>query len=109
MRRSLALSLSIVAMLVVLLPGSPAAARQPLSLGAASENATSMAEVDAFTQRTGAKPRLWTLWSSWGDRQGSDTCVEGLGSCAFPTQAANGLRQRGITPIIWWQPTGPGN
>jgi beta-mannanase len=32
-----------------------------------------------------------------------------VGTCAFPTAAAAGLRRRGITPIIWWQPAEPGN
>jgi len=66
-----------------------------------------MAAVDDLTQRLGVRPALWTLWSSWGDRGGRWRCVKGVGTCAFPSAAARGLRKRGITPSIYWQPTDP--
>jgi hypothetical protein len=107
-RRSLIL-LPVVVLTLILLATTSVAARAPIALGVSSETSTDLAAVDAFTQSVGAKPALWTLWSSWGDRAGRGSCSKHQGSCAFPTAVARGLRARGITPFIWWQPTDPTN
>jgi beta-mannanase len=61
-----------------------------------------MAVVDAYTDGLGRKPAIWSLWSDWGD-----TGVNG--SAPFPTQAVQGLKTRGITPQIYWEPIDPAN
>ena len=108
MRRSLVL-LPVMALALMLLATSSVAARERIALGVSSEFSTDLAAVDAFTASVGAKPALWTLWSTWGDRGGRATCSRHIGSCAFPTTVARGLRAKGITPFIWWQPTDPVN
>ena len=37
------------------------------------------------------------------------TASRNVGTCGFPTELANKLRQRGVTPFIWWQPNDPAN
>ena len=44
-----------------------------------------------------------------GRPQGARRCVDGFGTCAFPSALADGLRERGITPLVYWQPTNPGD
>ena len=34
-------------------------------------------------------------------------CFKGRGTCVFPGALARGLRDRGVTPLIYWQPTNP--
>ena len=92
---------------LTLLATTPALAREPVALGVSAQGGADMAAVDAFTRSTGARPALWTLWSSWGDRGGRARCRGRHGTCAFPGEAARGLRARGITPFIVWQPTDP--
>lgn len=108
MRRTITVVPSVALALIVLVASS-AAARDPMSLGASSQFSTDMAAVDDFANRVGVRPALWTLWSSWGDRGGRWRCFRGFGTCAFPGAAARGLRSRGITPSIYWQPTDPSN
>ena len=56
-----------------------------------------LATLDAFTGSIGRAPAIWTLWSSWGD-----------GSGQFPDRALlEGLEQRGVMPMINWQPVDP--
>jgi hypothetical protein len=100
-RRALIL-LPVVALALMVLATSSVAARQPVALGVSSQSSTDLAALDAFTTSVGAKPALWTLWSSWGDRGGRATCSSKAGSCAFPTALAKGLSARRITPFIWW-------
>ncbi len=87
----------------------PASARPPVALGLSNAASTDMATVDAVSASIGVRPATWTLWSTWGDRGGQAACSEGVGTCAFPRVAADGLRERGITPLIYWQPTNPAN
>ena len=65
-----------------------------------------MAAVDAFA-RLGAKPALWSLWSTWGDRGGEERCTRRHGTCAFPADAVREPLGRAIMPLILWQPTDP--
>jgi len=84
-------------------------ARAPMALGYSHDPAglldEDMAIVDATIERLGAAPATWTLWSNWGSRAGEAECPPDRGRCAFPSAAAAGLRERGITPFIWWQPS----
>jgi hypothetical protein len=107
-RSRLTVASSLVLLLVV--TASPlAAARSPMSLGHSVEpsEASDMRVVDRHTARYGRRPALWSLWSNWGSRGQGTACVPDKGSCAFPTDAAAGLRERGITPLIWWAPVAP--
>jgi hypothetical protein len=99
----------VFALVFVLLATASVAARSPMALGIASESSTNLATIDAYRASTGAKPALWTLWSTWGDRGGRANCAKNVGTCAFPTALARGLRAKGVTPFIWWQPTDPAN
>ena len=78
-----------------------------MALGVASQNSTDLAALDAFAASVGARPATWTLWSTWGDRGGQYRCFKGHGTCIFPGALARGLRDRGVTPLIYWQPTNP--
>jgi len=107
-RRALIL-LPVVALALMVLATSSVAARQPVALGVSSQHSTDLAVLDSFTAAVGAKPAMWTLWSTWGDRAGHATCSKNVGSCSFPMALARGLKARKITPFIWWQPTDPSN
>jgi hypothetical protein len=88
---------------------SSVGARSPMALGTTVNptDARDMGVVDDVVRTTGAKPALWSLWSVWGSRGGQQACTPAKGTCAFPAVAASGLKARGITPMIWWLPTGP--
>ena len=106
-RRPLILRAAIAALLLALTVSSGVAARKPIALGIGSPTSTDLASVDVITASLGVRPATWTLWSTWGDRGGRWACIEGLGTCNFPAGLARGLRDKGITPIIYWQPTNP--
>ena len=108
MRRSFALA-AMMALVLMATAAAPTAARPPIALGVSNAASTDMAALDAFAASVGVRPATWTLWSTWGDRGGRRRCVDGFGTCAFPSALADGLRERGITPLIYWQPTNPGN
>ncbi len=86
---------------------APAAAAEPtrkISLGVSmkagltASQGDDLAAVDAFTNSVGRAPAIWSIWSDWGGANGP-----------FPSTALlNGLKQRGVAPMIMWQPTGPG-
>ncbi len=86
---------------------APAAAAEPtrkVSLGVSDKAGLSatptddLAAVDAFTDSVGRAPAIWSIWSDWGGA-----------NRAFPnTTLLNGLRDRGVAPMIMWQPIGPG-
>ena len=86
-------------------------ARDQVALGYSHDPAEfqdrDMAAVDATIERIGVTPATWTMWSNWGSRGGGTECVPEVGRCAFPSEAAAGLLERGITPMIWWQPVAP--
>jgi beta-mannanase len=85
---------------------SSVAARSPVALGISTEASRDLGTVDWYRANVG-KPALWTIWSDWGSRGGKATCSKNAGTCAFPSALAKGLKQRKITPFIWWQPTDP--
>jgi hypothetical protein len=96
-----------MAIVLMAMAAAPSSARPPIALGVSNAASTDMAAVDAFAASVGVRPATWTLWSTWGDRGGRMRCVDGFGTCAFPRALADGLHERGITPLIYWQPTNP--
>jgi hypothetical protein len=108
MRRTVILA-PVAALVLAVLATASVAARSPVALGISSERSRDATAVNDYKASTGFKPSLWTIWSDWGDRGGRATCVRNVGTCGFPTELANKLRQRGVTPFIWWQPNDPAN
>ena len=108
MRRSLPLIASLIALLLLVV-ATPAAARRPIAIGIADPQGRDLARLETHLSQVGPLPGLWALWSDWGNRGGSQTCQPGLGTCAFPSDTVTQLHERGITPVIWWQPTDPAN
>ena len=108
MRRSLTL-LPLLVTLAIMASALPAAARSDIAIGWTVEGdghdkAWVMAQVDAYIADVGEKPRIWGIWSKWGDRKGDSNgpCPTDRGSCRFPTETVKALHARGITPMIWW-------
>jgi hypothetical protein len=108
MRRSF-LIIALLVALSVLATTMPAAARRPIVIGIADPAGRDLSTLDTHISQVGPQPRLWALWSDWGGRGGAATCLPGQGTCAFPTDQVLALQARGITPVIWWQPTDPAN
>ena len=108
MRRSITIFPLLIA-LAVLMAAMPVAARRPIAIGIADPAGRDLATLETHVSQIGPTPSLWALWSDWGNRGGSTTCVPGQGTCAFPTDIVMQLHARGITPVIWWQPTDPAN
>jgi glycosyl hydrolase family 26 len=78
---------------------SPGVATRKVALGISMANDKSLKAVDAFTRSVGHAPATWSIWSNWG---GTDR--------GFPATALlNGLKARGIVPVIIWQPANPSN
>lgn len=102
-------------MLALLATALPTAGRTPIAIGIANPEGRGpaldevKAAVYAHRNQVGRFPAMWGLWSKWGDRGGSVSCVQGKGSCAFPTAAVRWLHSKGITPVLWWLPVNPGN
>lgn len=96
------LAFPILLALTTLVVGAvPVAARGDMALGISkSSGGESPAVLDSFTSSAGGNaPALWTLRSKWGSSITKN----------FPTAKAEALRDRGVTPFIWWTPTDPGN
>ena len=106
MRRSFSL-IPFLIVLALLAAAIPASARSQIALGIADPDGADPSVLQAHISSVGAKPALWALWSSWGNRAGKAACEPGFGDCAFPVDTATMLLQRGITPVLWWQPTDP--
>jgi len=90
----------------VLAAAAPVAARGPVALGISDPRGGNMDVLDAHIAAIGQTPALWSLWSNWGSRGGFDACRVGF-NCRFPTARVEALHDRGIVPVIWWQPTDP--
>ena len=74
------------------------AAERQVALGVSVWDGRRLSELDAFIRSMrGRRPATWTIWSQWGD---PDTR-------SFPTSQAWGVRARGVTPMIWWEPVDP--
>ena len=73
-------------------------AERQVALGVSIWDGRRLSELDAFISSMGGqRPATWTIWSQWG----SPT------TRAFPTSQAWGVRARGVTPMIWWEPVDP--
>lgn len=78
-------------------PGTAmAATTRRLALGVSMLPYDDLGVVDAFIAATGRAPATWSVWVDWGGSNSS-----------FPTQLLEGLRERGITPLIIWEPVDP--
>src|SRR4051794_12728419 len=78
------------------------AARSPIALGISEPAWQSMDTVDGYKDAVGRYPAIWSVWSDWGDTGPN-------GNASFPTQVIAGLKQRGITPQVYWEPLDPSN
>ena len=113
--RRLAAFIPILLIAALLATTAPVAARSKMATGLADPagGGPALADVKAAVLQkkveTGKYPKMWALWSKWGDRGGKTGCVKGYGSCYFPTEAVKWLHSKGIIPIVWWIPTQPGN
>ncbi len=85
-------------LLVALAAPVPAAAARPLALGVGHLPSDDIAEVDSFTASVGGvAPAIWTLWSAWGGP-----------TAPFPSATfLDALRDRGIAPMVNWEPVDP--
>jgi hypothetical protein len=101
----------LLALCLVPVAAVEASARGQVALGYSHDPAEfqdrDMAVVDATIEKIGVTPATWTLWSNWGSRGEGTECLPDVGRCAFPSEAAAGLMERGITPMVWWQPVAP--
>jgi hypothetical protein len=72
--------------------------KAPVALGVARPLGLSISDLDSFTATIGGqRPSIWVIWSMWGHANTRD----------FPTAVASALRDRGVTPMIWWEPFDP--
>ena len=80
-------------------PGDPPPpATRKVALGISMPDNRDMATLDGFTaSNNGHQPALWSVWTQWG----LDTTQD------FPTDTAEALRTRGVTPFIFWEPWDP--
>jgi hypothetical protein len=107
-RRPVPPLLALLTLLAGLVVATPVAAREPMALGLSEPDGRDPATLQASIDRYGTEPAAWTLWSQWGHRGGHQDCYpETAGSCAFPRAAADHLAERGIVPIVWWEPVQP--
>src|SRR5688572_299483 len=76
------------------------AGQRTVALGVSMWPGRSLAELDSFTTSIGGRtPATWSIWSQWGASPTRE----------FPTGVAKGVKERGATPIIWWEPVDPAN
>jgi hypothetical protein len=69
-----------------------------IALGVTVKDGRQMSALAAFRDAIGGRtPATWSITSDWGDPATRD----------FPTLAASRARERGATPLIWWQPVDP--
>ena len=69
-----------------------------VALGVTVKDGRQMSAFDAFRTSIGGRtPATWSITSDWGDPA----------TRVFPTWAASRARERGATPLIWWQPIDP--
>lgn len=80
----------------------PTAASRParqIALGVSMLPYDDLSMLDSFTDSVaGHVPAVWSVWSDWGGT-----------NAAFPTTLMNGLRDRGVTPLVFWQPVHTGD
>ena len=93
--------------LALILPAGPAAAGvRKVALGVTiEEHNRDRATFQRFERQVRNTPRIWTLWSQWGNRNGQSSCLPDQGTCSFPTAAAKWVAAEGAVPIIFWEPS----
>jgi hypothetical protein len=89
---------------VVIASSATVGAVRRVALGVSVAANRNPAMLDAYTSSVGRAPAIWSIWSDWGNN-GPETAT---GSKLFPTTMANTLRDRGIVPMIVWEPVNPG-
>ena len=103
MRLRMPLVIALLGLLLVAGSASAAEGSSPthrIALGIANPDGNRTIEAfDRFSSSIGRRPAIWTIWSQWGLP----------GTRQFPTQTANQLAARGVTPMIWWEPVDPRN
>lgn len=76
----------------------PAKPPRRLALGVSIPDGRDLSKLDAFRASIGGRRvATWTVWSQWGKPS----------TAAFPSETAEGIRQRGAVPMIWWEPISP--
>lgn len=100
---AMALVMSTAAGAVAAAPDRASATRPPLAMGVSNHQGYTatpeddLASLDAFAAATGRMPGSWSIWSDWGGP-----------NAPFPSRALlDGLTERGVRPVIFWQPTHP--
>ena len=93
-RLLLGIPLALIA-LALIVPASPVAGARRVTLGVTIEHRNrDAATFDRFTDQVDNRPRIWTLWSTWGNASTRD----------FPSGAAAWVAGRGAVPMIFWEP-----
>ena len=82
--------------LALIIPAVPAAAGgRKVALGVTIEhNNRQASSFDHFADQVNNRPRIWTIWSTWGNDN----------TKFFPTSTANWVAARGAVPMIFWEP-----
>jgi hypothetical protein len=97
-RLALAVGLGAALAMATLPAGGAIASDHTVALGISIWDGRDLTRLDDFRAAIGGhRVASWTIWSPWGDPQRS----------AFPMGAANGARDRGAVPVIWWEPYDP--
>jgi Glycosyl hydrolase family 26 len=87
---------AVLVALALVLPATPAAAGpRKVVLGVSIDGANRQPSTfDRFASQVGNRPRIWTLWSQWGNAS----------TKAFPRSAADWIGRKGAVPLIFWEP-----
>ena len=82
--------------LALIIPAVPAAAGgRKVALGVTIEhNNRQASSFDHFADQVNNRPRIWTIWSTWGNDN----------TKFFPTSTANWIAARGAVPMVFWEP-----
>lgn len=94
-RRLIGVLILVLAVLAVI-PGVAAAGTpaRKLTLGINMVPDRDLSVLDDFSASIGGqKPGIWAIWGNWGDPSG-----------VFPSAVVAGLKERGVTPMLVWQP-----
>jgi mannan endo-1,4-beta-mannosidase len=113
----------VLVVLLILTVTLPAAARDQVAMGISipdgTPNTTQIENaLNGFVDANGGvKPAVYSVWSQWGSRGGTNNpdgdnngpCSKGQGSCYFPTETLEMLDSKGIQGMVWWEPIDPSN
>ena len=77
--------------------GAAAGSTRQIALGVSMMPYDDLSVLDQFTASVdGQVPAIWSVWSDWGGT-----------NAGFPTALMDGLRSRGVVPMVFWQPDDP--